>query len=242
MTCCVPSTATIADRHSNLEYYRCCCSRYKVTAIAKPAALISGVLYVFYVLLYVGFYSWLTVFPVLLGLFMYWTLYIGIFHRRHLMLLPYMVFEVISIIGYFMLLIWLSLFVMAATQLSEESRTSIEHSVPTPHINFGYVIFLIFSTVFGIGLKAWLFSVMLALYRFLRFKEAHGDLVYAQYVNGGVHINAGSDLYPYPPPPFTATPNGPTPQFNAAFNGYDYPPLPSYETAMSTEKNGPLPA
>ncbi|VDK48014.1 unnamed protein product [Anisakis simplex] len=88
--------------------------------------------------------------------------------------------------------------------------------------DLGYTIFLICATVFSIAIKTWIFSVILSLHRYLRFEEEYGELVYAQYVNGGVRIdtNSGAFSYPATAPPFSADASGAPPQyFNNTFDG-----------------------
>ncbi|TKR95753.1 hypothetical protein L596_009879 [Steinernema carpocapsae] len=235
-------SARSQDAHNPFTLVRCCCRHVRTQDIVKPMVILSFVVFLATSIVLGLAVLTASFFPLVFGAIVYGLLFQAIFRMNNkTWVLAYVVYEAFCV-GLLLVLVTTSIMVLMDSSKASSSNPKNEAEIKKDRkIVLDYAI--LFTVL--IILKLYFTMVFYNFYKYLGFAQARMRQVQAQYVNGGVHINA-DQIFPPPPPVFTPS-NLPAdhPTRDPSY-GYAIPHInssltqvPNYGDALSMRKEPP---
>ncbi|KAK0423120.1 hypothetical protein QR680_007981 [Steinernema hermaphroditum] len=232
-----PATPTLhsarsPDVHNPYALFKCCCRHVRIQEIIRPVGILSFIVFLAASIMLGIILQWATLLPLIIGAVVYGLLFQSVTKMANkTYVLTYVVYELFTVGMFLVLLTMIIMIVTAPPPKGEQLDTRGLFNIA--------IIYSIY-----IVLKLYFATVFIQFYRYMSFSESRLQQVYAQYVNGGIQINA-NEIFP-PPPAFTPA-NIPAdhPTRDPSY-GYAIPytnttltQVPNYSDAISMRKEPP---
>jgi len=207
-------------------------------------------------------YYYLALIPVLVGIFVYTTLLMGVWRRHRLLLLPYIVYQILYLISMLVLLVLCTAWLISPPKsdcaptgsplrydqlLEFTTKPSTIHTFPqaecrdTTAEDTRFISFLLVVTITTMCLHFWYLLVIVRFYVFLTDYEIHrsntgGRRVH--YMQGDIRVYPASALEAHfgPAPPYPANE---APALWIAPPAYEGVQMPNKETTLMEENATP---
>jgi len=198
----------------NNPKYLCCCRQIHVATFAKPVAILSLLMYFMFNVIFLDNQYYLVLIPLLIGVFVYTTLLMGVWRRIRVMCLPYIIYQILYLLSILVLIVLIIVWLISpvsdcepnndsnvAGQVSDSTASAItstsrrttatpcQDNIPEERRLF---VFMLVVAITSLCLHAYYLMVIVRFYGFLLDYEHHRRRIHGR----RVHYLNGNGVFP----------------------------------------------